>query len=302
LPVGPHTRRMSLERHFARRPTLTTQELLRRGATRSQLAWAVANDRLIRIRRGHYALPGTDDAILKAVRIGGRLGCVTAASRFGVWVIDDFRVHVAMRHPSSRLRSPDDRNEKLNPENRGGCELHWWVPIQRSRDSAHSVGLVEALVQIVRCQPMVFAVASLDSALNQRLIQSRDLDTIFSALPMHLRAIRSRLDGRCMSGLESIVRLMAEDLGFAVRAQVAFPGVGIVDLLVEGCVIIETDGRANHDSVIHQRRDYGRDAQLTSDHFTVLRFSYQQVVFEIDTVRKSLLGALRAHRAARHLG
>jgi very-short-patch-repair endonuclease len=292
---------MSFERHFARRPTLTTRELLRAGATRSQLAWAVANDHLIRIRRGHYALPGTDGAIVKAVRIGGRLGCVTAAGRYGIWVAADSRIHVAMHHQASRLRSPDDRFETLNKENRAECELHWWAPLGRARGLRHSVGLVEALIQIVRCQPTAFAIASLDSALNQRLIRSRDLDTIFAAVPAHSRWIRGRLDGRCMSGLESIVRLMAEDLGFHVRSQVSFPGVGIVDLLVEGCVIIETDGRANHDDVIHQRRDYGRDARLTSDQFTVLRFSYQQVIFEIDSVRASLVGALRAHRATRHL-
>jgi very-short-patch-repair endonuclease len=161
---------------------------------------------------------------------------------------------------------------------------------------------VALVAQIIRCQPARLAIASLDSAVYQRFVDDRGLDRVFCGVPKQFRWLRDRIDGRCMSGLESIVRVMVEDAGLRVVPQVFFERVGVVDLLVEDCVIIETDGRANHDDVIFQRRDYHRDAVLTARNYTVLRFSYQQVMFELDEVRASVYGALRAHRAARHLG
>jgi very-short-patch-repair endonuclease len=283
---------MELTAQFALEPIRTTRELLQAGAQPRELTEAVGSSRLIRVRRGHYALPGTDAKLLHAVRIGGRLGCVSAAARWGIWVVDDPFAHVSMKHQASRLRSPADRRVRLSPDNRNGCTLHWWPT---SGQTGSVVSPIDALSQLVRCQPAPLAIAALDSALNSRLLRS--VEPVFAQLPRHYRALQSRIEPRCMSGIETLVRLMIEDAGLRVEPQVAFAGIGTVDFVVEGCVVIETDGRRFHND--QQHRDYRRDSALAARGYIVLRFDYAQVIYDAGSVMAAIRGALRAHRAGR---
>lgn len=99
-----------------------------------------------------------------------------------------------------------------------------------------------------------------------------------------------------MSGLETLVRLMVVEAGMACVPQVTFDGVGTVDLLIEDCVVVETDGRLGHDDPIGAVRDYRRDALLTAMGYTVLRFSYRQVMYEPETVLAAIRSAVARHR------
>src|SRR5690606_20062575 len=103
---------------------------------------------------------------------------------------------------------------------------------------------------------------------------------LFATLPTKLQSLRCEVDGRAMSGLETIVRLMAKEAGFHCDAQVRFDGIGSVDLVVDGCVVVETDGRKGHDDPEGEARDYARDAALAERGYTVLRFNYAQVMYE----------------------
>lgn len=279
---------------FGAHPVRTTRQLRSAGCSARQLTSAVRSGTLVRVRRGHYALPKTDPTLVVAVRIGGVLGCVSAADRLGVWVPDDIFPHVSLVHGASRLRSPRSSFRRLTVDNRDGCVLHWW-PTLDAHDGA-TVSVIDALAQIVRCQPRNLAVAALDSALYQKLIDARGLRRIFNRAPRRFRRLLGDLDARSMSGLESIVRLMVRDAGLACEPQVEFEGVGHVDLVVEGCVVIETDGRQNHEGVKEKRRDYARDAALAARGYIVLRFNYRQVMHQPEVVMAAIVGALRAHR------
>lgn len=68
-----------LGRMIARR-----HELLAVGASARGLTAAVRGGHLIRVRRDHYALPGSAADIVQAVRVGGRITCVTALRSAGV--------------------------------------------------------------------------------------------------------------------------------------------------------------------------------------------------------------------------
>jgi very-short-patch-repair endonuclease len=61
-------------------------------------------------------------------------------------------------------------------------------------------------------------------------------------------------------------------------------------------VIIETDGRGNHDGVANQRRDYDRDLALAALGFGVVRCDYPEVMHHPERVLAAILGALRSHR------
>lgn len=274
----------------------TRRQLMRLGMFPLDLTEGVRAGRLLRVRRDRYALPSTEPAILEAVRIGGLLSCVSAAAFHGIWVPDEPFTHIAMVHEASRMRSPRDRFVPLSPDNRDGCELHWWPLVEPDAASLHSVSVVDSLVHVIRCVPRPVAVAALDSALFERKIALSDLNRIFAAVPAKFAPLRDDIDARSMSGLETIVRLMVRDAGLRCELQSHFRGVGDVDLLVEGCVVVETDGRKWHDEEPVQRRDYDRDGALAARGYIVLRFNYRQIMYHPEQVMAAILGALRSHR------
>lgn len=278
--------------------TLTRHQLLSMGVTANRLAAEVHAGSLVRVRRGHYALPRTHPAIVAAVRIGGKVACVSAAELLGIWAPRAVFPHVHLRHEASRLRSPGNRFALLDDDNRDGCDLHWWPLIDERRSRAHQVSALDAVAQIIRCQRREIAIAALDSALHLGLVRPYELDRLFEALPVRFAGLREDLDDRSMSGLESIVRLIARDAGLDVELQRYFDGVGSVDLVIAGCVVVETDGRKFHENT--QNRDYRRDVLLAKLGYTVLRFNYELVMFHPELVLDAILTAVRNHaRSAR---
>ena len=276
----------------------TRRQLLARGYTPKQLAAGVRAGSLLRIRRGYYAARDVHPLIQHAVRIGGLLTCVSAASLLGIWVHDSTFAHVSLRHEASRMRSPRDRFVPLTEDNRFGCVLHWWPLVDKSAATMHRVAAVDALAHLIRCQPEFDAVAALDSSLHEKVITNGQLDTIFDAVPERFRQLRKRIDGRAMSGLETRVRLLAIDAGLRCAIQVKFDGIGTVDLVIEGCLVVETDGHNGHDDAVSAARDYDRDLALIALGYIVLRFNYRQVMYEPDRVMAAILAALRTHRGA----
>ena len=277
-------------------PVATRSQLLAAGATARALTAAVRSRALIRVREGYYALPGADTMLLQAVRIGGRLGCVSALAAHGVWVAPHRFAHVALEPNAARLRAPRDRFRSLNKDMLDGCELHWLPSVDDRGSSVHTVGIVDALVQTVRCQPRELAIAALDSALYEGLVQWSDVGAVFAAVPRKLGLMRDLVDGRCMSGIETIVRLILIDLGVPFEVQVELRGVGTVDFVVAGCVVIETDGHLGHDGELGALRDYARDVALIARNYSVLRLNFKQVMYEREAVVAAILGALRSHR------
>jgi len=160
------------------------------------------------------------------------------------------------------------------------------------------VGVIDALSQMLLCQPRSFAIAAIDSALNKGLVTVLDVNNMCAGLPARFAVIRDLVDGRCESGTETLVRLMMLAAHLRFVPQVLFAGIGTVDFVVDGCVIVEVDGHEWHDDPDAQTRDYARDARLAALGYTVLRFDYQQVMFEPELVLRAIRTALRMHRNA----
>jgi len=277
---------------FDRAVTLTTRELVAAGMTRSQIAWAVGNGRLIRIRVGHFCLPELDLPSRQAIRVGGRLACVSELRRLGVWVTHPPEVpHVHVAAHASRLRDPHDRRRRLDPDRR--AVLHWGELREPPRPGR--VSTLDAVRQASECLPLAEAVATLDSAVRLGLVRRADV----------VRGTASGfgrlLDPRAESGLESLVRFELQSLGLQVEPQVVVAGVGRVDLMVEGAVVVETDGREFHSGVV-ALRDRRRDALVAARGLTPLRYDYAQVVFERSDVVRAVIGAVLAHRNVRRSG
>ncbi len=98
------------------------------------------------------------------------------------------------------------------------------------------------------------------------------------------------------SGLESLLRLRLHLLGISLATQVSIPGVGRVDFVVDGHLIIEVDGREHHGAPEMRHRDLSRDAAASRLGYETLRFDYAQVVHDWPTVQAAIRGALRRAR------
>jgi len=268
---------------------------LRAVLTRRQLKAAVDDGHVVRARRDHYVSGDAPPEVCAAVRIGGRVGCLSRLQQLGIFVFENGVVHVHVARGGTRLRSPHDRAVQLAPQGRRGAVLHWWPLVDPPGEPAACVGVVDALIQAVRCQLARHAIASLDSALNQKLISRVDLRTIFGALPARYQVLRKLVDERAQSGTETLVRLMLRSLGVDVKLQVRFDGVGFVDLLVNDWLVIECDSKQFHSEWSQQVKDRERDLALAQLGHPTLRVTAAQILHRPDQVR----AAIRALLASR---
>lgn len=270
-------------------------ELLGRGLSKSRLTSEVASGALLRIRRGVYAAPSLPVPVVTAVRVGGRLACTSALATAGAWVRDRHDIHIHLDRAVSRPRSPRSADTPLTRDNRLNCVVHWRRLVEPEAATDVAVGAVDALIQTAHCQPVPFAVAAFDSALRLGLIRHDQLDIIFWRLPNHLRHLRELIDPRSESIIETVFRLLLRDARIDFEVQVPIHGVGRVDFVVGGRLIVETDGEEFHGAAAAER-DYDRDLAAAELGYAVIRLNYRQVMFEPERVVRAVRAALRAHR------
>lgn len=67
---------------------------------------------------------------------------------------------------------------------------------------------------------------------------------------------------------------------------------GRVDLLIEGWLIVETDGKENHDGPSHRHDDLMRDANAALWGHGTLRFDYAMVITDWELVEGAIAAAL----------
>lgn len=262
---------------------LSTARLRADGYSARALAEGVHEGAIIRVRRGRYLAAGAHPVVVDAATRGARVDCISLLPLYGVFVRDTGGPpHVQVSNGASRL-----------PPRRTPAVVHW----RRSRAGAEDViaDVVEALAQAVRCQDPRAAIATLDSAWHRRLVDEHAIDDVFSLLPRKYRPLRALLDPRCESGPESLVRLMLRVLGCRVRPQAEIAGVGFVDFLVDGWLIVECDSRAHHDGWDAHRRDRRRDAHAVARGYTPIRLLAEDILYRPDEVFSILRAALAAH-------
>lgn len=278
----------------------TRAELRAAGYSRRRLSSAVASGQLIRARRDRYMHGDAPAALVQAVRVGGRLTCLSLLALFEVFVLENSHLHVHVHHSASRLRSALARTTPLEPRSTRKVRLHW-VPLhdpRMARAAESSVSIIDALIHAVRCQPLRAAIATLDSALNKNLIGLAELAEVFAALPQKYRVMRAFIDGRAESGPETLMRLMLLGLGCRIELQVKFAGIGRVDLLVDGWLIIECDSERYHSGWTQQQADRDRDLALAARGYTTLRPTATAIMWRPEEVLAAVRGLLAARADA----
>jgi very-short-patch-repair endonuclease len=269
---------------------LRTETLRQRGWTKGAIERAVEAGELWRVVRGWYAEPGTDAELIRAVRLGARLGCVSALRTYGAWHPPDAGLHVAMPYSADgrRLRSAD-------PDAWASVTVHWRSKTDRQEWRTGASPVLTAAAHAVECQPPHFAVAVLDSLIHRGLASTRSLFAMLAVMPAHHRELATALDGRSEEGIESVTRFRLHQAGIRAEPQVVVPGVGRVDLLIDGWLALELDGRQTHAQQASFSSDRRRHALLLQRGKSTLHFSYSHVIYEWPLVLETVRSALRQH-------
>lgn len=246
------------------------------GFTRRRLADAVAHGEIQRIRPGVFATASAPRAARIAAGHGGALTCSRALRHHDVWVLYEDKVSHVWMGPTGRVH-----------HQRCACVAHY-------RPGRMQLGIADvehALVHAFHCHGEEFFFCAFESAWNKRLIKADARERIRAALPQTARWLIDFARGDAQSGLESLVRLRLHLIGISVQTQVEIPGVGRVDFVIEGRVILEADGKLNHEGAM-RHKDLMRDAAASALGFESLHFDYDMILHDWDTVVRSVLAAL----------
>lgn len=248
------------------------------GVSRMQLSRAARDGRIERLRPGVFASPELHQAERTAARHGGALTCSEALRRLGVWVLAPEGVpHVWV-----------GRRGRVHPHPGCRCVSHYF----RGRSAFGIVDAETALMHLYRCVGDEAFFASFESAWKLRLLSDAVRLRIRAALPAHARWLVDFARPDAESGLESLLRLRLHLLGIELECQVVIGGVGRVDFVIDGRLILEADGRENHDGPSLRHKDLMRDAVASALGYETLRFDYEQILHEWEIVQRSVLAAL----------
>lgn len=258
-----------------------SQELVRQGVSKHDIAGAVAAGLLLRERRVWVTLPDADAQLRFAAREGVVLTCITEAARRGLWV-GAKGLHVAC-HPHAGMVAPP------------GATLHRHVPLVARDPKDLCDPIVNMLQSVARCQPFEQALAVWDSALNKGLVDKPQLEKLPFA--GQAREILREANPFRDSGLETFVPERLRWLRLPIRSQIWLHGHH-VDFLIGERLVLQIDG--GHHVGAQRTSDNVHDAALMLRGYHVIRVGYDQVVNRWPEVQEMLLTAIAQglHRAA----
>jgi very-short-patch-repair endonuclease len=267
--------------------TARVSDLLAVGYTKPRLHRAIEEGRISRLKHGLLTLPDGNLLIRHAVSNGGLLSCASAVKELGLWGLKDPEgPHLWVPHgrPVDYFRHAGSTAETVR---------HRGTLAGNKRPGAYAP-VLDVVLHALRCRPPLEALVIAESAVVKRKLRLHDL---LSHLPGPrngpFRALLERVDSTAESPLETIARELFRKAGLRVESQVRIEGVGRVDLLIEGRVIVELDGFDFHWTRPMFRKDRHRNnAGMLRGHLT-LRYVYEDLVFEPDTVVAQVLSLAR---------
>lgn len=234
------------------------------GFTVSRIRTAIRADAVRRIRARWIALQDAPSDLVHAAEAGGQLTCVSLARRRGWWVPPGAaeQMHVHLRPNAATPGIP--------------VVAHWSASLGPSRPRRVLARTEDALAHAARCFPLDQAVAIWESAARvervsiDSLRQVRWRDAVARRCVAHLRPGTD-------SSLETIFHVRLSAWGVRLRMQVRLAG-HTVDFVIGTHLIVQVDGWSFHSSSADRTRDIAHDAALRMRGYTVLRFSYEQVI------------------------
>jgi very-short-patch-repair endonuclease len=262
--------------------------------SRRRLRSSVGKGEVARVSPGVYALTNCDEARLAAAKVGGVVSHLSAAQYWG-W----------------KVKLPPKRPTVTVPRRRSGLKAEE-IEVHRADLTPLQVHCgvttkVQTVIDCARVCPFDVALAVADSALRDGV--SRDeLLAAAKASPRTGRAkalkVVKAADGRAANPFESVLRAIALEVpGLCVVPQQRVGDIGFVDLFDHRLgLVIEAESYQWHSSRTALARDVRRYTWCARLGYTVVRFTWEEVMFRPDYVRAVLMDLVALGPRARAVG
>ncbi len=253
-------------------------ELLDLGVSAHALRSAIRAEAVHRVRRYWVATSGAPPALVLAAEVTGVLACVSAARHRGWWIPPDADAEIHVRvaahaaKPSREVRS------------------HWDPPIVPTGPRVLIESIEDSLNHIARCLPRETAIAIWESAARTERLSPESLRRVRWTTPAADECAAS-VTGLSDSGLETLFVHRLRPWGLPIRQQIVLAGRRI-DVLIGDRLVVQVDGFAFHSSAADRGRDVAHDRELSLRGYTVLRFTYAQVVHDWPAVERAIARAI----------
>lgn len=257
------------------------------------IAKAVRKGNILRVGRGRYTLPATDDHRRVAHALTGVSSHLSAALHH------EWNVKTVPERPQVAF----PRTRHLRKGQRSGIDPHW-ADLSAAELKAGVTSPLRTVLDCARTLPFDEALAVADSALRSGKVETEELRDAARQARGHgagkVRRVAQHADGRAANPFESVLRALCIEEGLILTPQleVADPGLyAVVDLGSEELrLVIEAEGYATHGTRKGLRRDCKRHSLFAVWGWTSLRFAYEDVMFEQAWARWILRSWLMVHR------
>jgi very-short-patch-repair endonuclease len=257
--------------------TAFVKDLGRAGIGPDALKLAISSGAVTSLRRGLVGTAKADANLRIAMTAGGLITCVSAARELGLWTIKDPRqLHLWTDH-GKQPETVIKHRGRLVEAGRWGY-----------------VGIEDCVLHAIRCRPRLEALVIAESAVRLGRVSKEEL---LDRLPGTRNSLRRQLAQGIGDDADSPLEIIARDLlrsvGLRVETQVRIPGVGRVDMVVEGRIIVELDGFDFHWDRATFLKDRRRNNAGMLSGLPTLRYVYEDLVFTPDRVVAEVLTMLR---------
>lgn len=250
---------------------------------------AIERQVIVRDSRGRYALPTARVGMRTANRLSAVMSHTSAAAHWG-WEMKDAPARPTVTVP---------RNRNVPAGVRADVDV-FWRPLSRGRiGSGQVTSPIQTVLDCARWLPFDEALAIADSALRHRSLTHAELVGAGSTVrgPGRLEVLRvlEAADARADNPFESVLRAIGLDvpgLHLVPQVEIRVPGCrrmrpDLVDRRLK--IVVEADSFEHHGSRKALVLDCARYDNLVADGWTVLRFAWEQVMYEPAWVRSTLL-------------
>jgi very-short-patch-repair endonuclease len=270
-----------------------TRSELRKVHSRRTIERAVAEGSVVKVGRVRFTAPTTAKALQHAARLDGHLSHLSAALHHG-WKVKTVPTQTWVTIPRKRGALACDTDE---------VHVHRSdVALDESRDRVTTP--LRTVLDCARTLPFDEALTVADSALRSGKVGREELRAAAAKAAgpgsVQVRRVARHASAKAANPLESVLRALTIEVGLDLTPQLQVTESGmfaVVDLGNEDLLlIVEAEGYETHGTRKGLRRDCVRHTEFAVFGWTSLRYAYEDVMFEQEWVRWSLL-ALLAHRA-----
>lgn len=219
-----------------------------------------------RVAPGLFSLPNAAPEVVAARALGAQVGCLSACLHWQLPLVG--------RPGAPHLIVGGGRRVTPAMRRMAGGTVH-----RSDRFNVRELyaGPLNSIDQAGWCTSPIGQVAMLDAAIARGLLAREDAERLTVGSVRRREWIARQVDPRAESILESVSRCAMRIAGLDVAPQVWFGRTTRVDFVVEGKVVVETDG-SQHSDARAVAYDRTRDRGLVLEGLPVMRFGYPEVM------------------------